>query len=121
MKEGKAITDEFWDEAVERAREEGKEHAPGHICGRCTRLDLQPWQDERLKEIAGWRIDEDYKPFFRQPPEPPTDEHVHLHNEVFEAFREAFHEHAADPERCDVCLDEGLECGHERQGEDCPA
>lgn len=122
MQDGKDLTDEFEEQALEQARDYGEELAPSHACKMCARLDLQPWQDERLKEIAGWQIDEDYKPFFRQPPQAPSEDHHWFYNEeVLPAFREAFHEHAADPENCDVCRDPELECGHERHEPDgCP-
>lgn len=123
MKDGRELTDDFEEEALEQAREYGRRLSPDHACEMCARLDLQPQQDERLKEIAGWRIEDDGVPFFRQMPEPPTEDHHWFFTEdVMPAFREAFYENAADPEHCDVCLDPDHECGHERHDPDgCPA
>lgn len=121
MQDGHELTEEFMDDALDQAREMGKRLSPDHACDMCARLDLQPPQDEELKRIAGWRIEDSGVPFFRSPPEPPTDGHLHFHNEVFDAFRNAWYEHAADPEECDVCLDSSLECEHERHDPDgCP-
>jgi hypothetical protein len=122
MQEGHELTDDFEETALERAREYGRQLSPDHACAACARLDLQPPQDERLKEIAGWRIEDDGVPFFRQPPEPPTEEHHWFFAEgVMPAFREAFRENAADPEACDVCRDPDLTCEHEHhRPEGCP-
>lgn len=122
MQEGHELTDEFEEEALEEAREYGKQLSPGHACDMCARLELQPEQDERLKRIAGWKIDDAYKPFFRQPPEPPTEDHHWFYREeVRPAFQEAFYEHCAEPERCDPCRDDGFECGHDKHDPDgCP-
>jgi hypothetical protein len=122
MQDGHDLTDEYREDALERAREYGEQLSPDHACAMCAELHLQPHQDERLKEMAGWQIDDGYKPFFRQPPEPPTEDHHWFYQEeVFPTFREAWHDNAADPEKCDVCLDGDHTCGHERHGhEGCP-
>lgn len=123
MKDGHELTEEYREQALDEARALGEKLAPTVVCGYCADIGdvFTPQRDEELKRIAGWRIEDDGVPFFRPSPEPPTDGHRHFHDEVFEAAREAFRENAAPPERCDVCLDDGVTCSHERHDPDgCP-
>jgi len=106
-------------DAIEEAKELGRENAPDTLCSMCARVPISgvfASDFNNINKLEAWAED-----VINTTDIDVNSPHVLIDEDLDPAFRRGFGDATSFASECDACNDSKQMCGHEQLGQWCPA